>query len=287
MELKPPKTYEEQYNILVSRNLIIPEKAEALKALSRYNYYRLSGYFHYFQDKETNMFYQGTTFEKIIKIHEFDSKFRLLLLDLLFDIEIELRTKLAYHVGHEWGADGYLKRENYDESKRENFDLLMDSINEDVERSKEKFIQTHKDKYEGKLPIWAVVEVTSFGDLSKLYSLIPERIQKNISYDYGINHILFSNWIYTASLLRNVCAHNARLYGRRMSTPIKVAKAFQYRDIIKNNSIYAYLIAIKKLSHNEHWNQFNKALSADINEYKQFLNLYQYGFIPQWESTFG
>ncbi|KAA9024012.1 Abi family protein [Niallia endozanthoxylica] len=34
-------------------------------------------------------------------------------------------------------------------------------------------MQHHFKKYDGVIPIWAVIEVTSFEDLSKLYRLFP------------------------------------------------------------------------------------------------------------------
>lgn len=37
------------------------------------------------------------------------------------------------------------------------------------------FIIHHKEKYEGKLPIWVATEIMTFGMLSKLYSnMLPE-----------------------------------------------------------------------------------------------------------------
>ena len=43
---KQPTTFEEQVEILKSRNLIIEDKQEAINILSRVNYYRLSAYIY-------------------------------------------------------------------------------------------------------------------------------------------------------------------------------------------------------------------------------------------------
>ena len=42
--VKPPKTFEEQYNLLKKRGLIIDDKNKCIKKLSELNYYRFTGY---------------------------------------------------------------------------------------------------------------------------------------------------------------------------------------------------------------------------------------------------
>jgi abortive infection bacteriophage resistance protein len=80
--VKPPTTYEEQLKILKDRNLIIPSQIRAFEVLEKVNYYRLSAYFLTFK-QEDDMFKEGTTFDKIYSLYEFDRKLRNLIMEQL------------------------------------------------------------------------------------------------------------------------------------------------------------------------------------------------------------
>ena len=69
--MKIAKTYEEQIEILKTRNLIIENEDGAIKALSTMNYYSLTGYLYQFKDKSGN-YINGTTLEQGIALYKFD-----------------------------------------------------------------------------------------------------------------------------------------------------------------------------------------------------------------------
>lgn len=72
-------------------------------SLSSLNYYRLRGYYIHLQINNSDSFHPGVSFDQIVALHAFDSRLRLLLLELLFDIEIVARTRIAYEIGTAWG----------------------------------------------------------------------------------------------------------------------------------------------------------------------------------------
>ena len=70
-------SYQEQIELLKSRNLEILDSNYALKKLSNINYYRLSAYFYpFFDQKDT--FRKDVTFEQIMQLYYFDKEFRTL-----------------------------------------------------------------------------------------------------------------------------------------------------------------------------------------------------------------
>ena len=73
----------------------------------------------------------------------------------------------------------------------------MSTIASEIARSNDVFIKHNFDNHEGEVPVWAVVEVLSFGTLSKK---------------------MFSSWVQAVSVLRNMCAHNSRIYNRTIHT---------------------------------------------------------------------
>lgn len=274
LDPKPAKTYEEQVDILGSRGLFVENRTAAINTLSTLNYYRLSGYSLFFQDKNTEQFYPGSSFSQIIALHELDSKLRIALLEILFDIEITARTRIAYEIGNAWGPMGYNNELNYQGCDHDQFVKLMDNIHNDTARSKELFAQTYNTKYGGQFPIWVAVETMSFGSLSKLYSLIPLAHRRNIAhaYDY-LNETLLENWLQAISLLRNICAHNSRILGHPFSFHIQIAQDTKkyVQDVepnfnINDKSLFAYLLAVQRIALPKEWNTFLATFTTLSNQ---------------------
>jgi len=96
---KPPLSYEQQADKLLSRGLIIGNKQFVINALSSINYYRLSAYFLPFQkDKENHIYYPGKKIEDIIQLYQFDCEYRHLLFKIVESAEVLAKTRLTYHL---------------------------------------------------------------------------------------------------------------------------------------------------------------------------------------------
>jgi len=67
---KPHKSYEEQANLLKSRNLTISNVEFCKRKLEHINYYRLSAYFYPFY-QESNKFTDDAKFEEILHCSHF------------------------------------------------------------------------------------------------------------------------------------------------------------------------------------------------------------------------
>jgi abortive infection bacteriophage resistance protein len=80
MKLKEFKTLDEQIEILQSRGMVINDIEKTKSLLLRENYFFISGYRHMFlkSSKDKN-FIEGTTFEELYAVFQFDRSFRNLL----------------------------------------------------------------------------------------------------------------------------------------------------------------------------------------------------------------
>ncbi len=290
--VKPPATYNEQVQILKSRGLIIGDDVTAAKKLESFNYYRLRGYYIHLQEKGSDKFLSGITFEQILSLHDFDNELRILLLRLLLNIEIVARTRIAYNIAHTWGTMGYRDEKNYPNDVHERFQDLINRIDKDLKKSHERFIKTHNDKYAGQFPIWVAVEVMSFGDLSKLYCILPTCLKKKIAYTYdGLDESLLTNWIHCFSSLRNLCAHNSRIYARNIPTSIKVETNIQtkisdltnHKFRINPHSLFACLLAIGRISNGNVWNVFLDDFNDLLLKYIATVDLNRLGMPHQWK----
>ena len=84
---KPPKTYYEQIDLLLSRGLAISDKLRVVRHLSSISYFRLSAYMLPFKkwDKGelTDDFIPGITWDHVYDLYVFDRKLRLLIFDAI------------------------------------------------------------------------------------------------------------------------------------------------------------------------------------------------------------
>ncbi|MDU4935714.1 MAG: Abi family protein [Peptostreptococcaceae bacterium] len=283
---KKAKTFDEQIDILKKRKLIIGNEEEAKIVLATVNYYRFSGYFRYYYKYGREEFKEGSSFEEIYDLYKFDTELRRLCMELTEEVEIKFRTHIAYYIAHNFGEYGHLEKDNFYNEKFH--DSFMETLKNKIISFKDKeYIKHHKEIYDGKIPIWVVVEILSFTDLSKLYSNMKDHDRKKIvrdnytDLDVVNNSNIVRNWIQSLLEVRNICAHYERLYDSKFSKYIKLPK--QYKDKnIKANSLFAHLIIFKLLIDDDKlWDRFMERFDNIISKYK-FEKLGNMGFIENW-----
>jgi len=88
---KPPRTYDEQLQILKPRGLHVTDEAEALHILEHHNYYRLSSYrFPLVTHDNPDCFLPGATFDALWALYCFDWGLRQLVNEACKRIEISV-----------------------------------------------------------------------------------------------------------------------------------------------------------------------------------------------------
>ena len=81
--MKEFKTIDEQIDLLKSRNVSFTNETEAKKILLNNNYYNIiNGYKDLFIENN-NVFKQGTTFEEIYALYDFDRQLRNIFLEFI------------------------------------------------------------------------------------------------------------------------------------------------------------------------------------------------------------
>ena len=107
----------------------------------------------------------------------------------------------------------------------------MSTVASEIARSNDVFIKHNFDNHDGEVPVWAAVEVLSFGTLSKIiknlktgtgssYSILAANYQYKSKKGNLVNpsQKMLASWIQGVSVLRNMCAHNSRIYNRTIHT---------------------------------------------------------------------
>ena len=230
--LKPWKSYQQQLDILKSRNMIISNETKALNCLKNIGYYRLSAYWYPFRVFELKVvenkglvslkhdeFMKNTCFEDAINLYKFDRKLRFILIEALELIEVSLKGNIAHVLGEKSPLA------HYDISyfhpsfakKKNNFENWQAKYLNLVDRSKEDFVKHYQENYQRELPIWVAAEIWDFGALSQLFSMMKVSDQNKIAALYGnVDFKVFSSWLRSINYLRNLVAHHSRLWNRNI-----------------------------------------------------------------------
>ncbi|MGB3519772.1 MAG: Abi family protein [Elainellaceae cyanobacterium] len=219
---KPPLTITDQIALLLDRGLLIPDRNQASHYLTHLNYYRLGAYWLPFEvDHTTHQFLPGTQFDDVLSLYVFDREFRLLVLDAIERIEVSIRSAWAYQMAHRHGPHCHLNRALF--NSKWDYGRHSLSLKKELARSKEAFILHLTDKYDEDLPpIWATVEVMTFGQLSNWYSNTRQRQDRNaIAAGYGLDEKILTSLLHHLTIVRNICAHHARLWNREFPVIIR------------------------------------------------------------------
>ena len=130
---------------------------------------------------------EGTTFEKIYRIYDFDRRLRNLLLMIIERIELYFRAQIAYYHAHRYGPLGYLNEENY--NKRHHHDRFIAHIEKAVKNNAQQpFVAHYIQQYDAQFPIWVIVELLTVGELSTFYDDLPRADKKDAGTELSANN---------------------------------------------------------------------------------------------------
>jgi len=285
MKLKEPRTFEEQLNILESRGIIVNDRDACLDFLCKVNYYRFTAYLLTFR-KEDGEHYRGVPFETPYMIYMFDQQLRTLLSSYIEDIEVHLRTQIAYYHAHKYGPDGYEKGENY--NRRHDHNQFWNHVESCIEDHRNTpVVIHHREKYEGHFPVWVIVELFSIGQLSYFYRGLKGSDREKISRKlYGVKSKTLLSWFRCLTDLRNRCAHYARLYYWVFpAIPTLSCYGIDMETEEDNRKLFYQIFMLSKMyPDSKTWNlQFMNKLSSLIDSYKDYINLNCIGFPQNWK----
>ena len=243
-----------QVPLLKSRGMAFSDETKARHLLENISYYRLSGYWYpLLANKQNHVFKTDATFEAAFNLYKFDRELRKLILSELEKIEVAVRTKMAHvlSIANDafWIEDASLF------SNQSVYQSTIEKIQDELNRSDEEFILSFKSKYTNPFPpSFILLEITSFGALSRLYgNLKSGKTKREIARLFGLPDVVFASWLHSLVYIRNVCAHHSRIWNRPMSIqplfPRNASGAWlQNRQVGINRVFYALSMLIYLLN---------------------------------------
>lgn len=286
--LKQALTYDKQIEQLESRGLIINDRSIAKQILQSTNYYRLTAYGLGLKKENSENYQNNISIEQLYRIYCFDEKLRHLLFSIIEPIELRLRSEIAYLLGTNFGNVAHLnfKLCRKPDGKKKHLRFLAEYYNS-LSKSFSSAIVSHNINQYGELPIWAAVEILTFGVLSKYYGNLAEDIQDEIAKAFNTDRSRLPGWFESLCEVRNICAHSGRIYNRQLSKKPKlyIGDDKNFTDDIRYK-IFPRIIIIKKIySDKGNFKAFITSLSSLIDEYIEDISLEHLGFPQYWRHT--
>jgi abortive infection bacteriophage resistance protein len=254
---KRPIDIPEQIAALSNRGLVIENEIFAQQQFSSISYFRLACYWKPYEiNSNTHELVKGTSLEEILSLYAFDRDLRSIVFSAIQDIEIALRTRIIHHFSMKHGAFWFMDGSLF--SDAEIFDKCFLSLQNEVSRSKEDFLLEHFKKYDSPSmpPVWKTLEVASFGTLSKLFCNMADiSVKKSVAKSFGLPQYKYlESWIRSITVLRNCCAHHARIWNRRFPLMPQLPKHLSFAwievDVAKPMKLFALLSTILYLEQN-------------------------------------
>ena len=320
-KLKPFKTYRQQLKILRNRGLKIGNGSRAIRILSSENYYSLiNGYKDLFLETDKSgkpispeKYKSGSTFEEIYQLYCFDRDLRNVLIEYLLKFEKSIKTKIAYRFSEKYGQPNtYLQMSNFSRDPEKLKDVLqLIAIISSIISDKAKYnnpIKHYLDNHDG-VPLWVLVNYLTIGNIQNFYycldNSLREKIAKDFSIDYSKDYRLnihitsddLQNILKTATLFRNVCAHEERLYKYRIYSTPKSSKIAKKLNIpgkyLENGNLFCIVSFLKLvLSKRDHKTLISK-IKRLFNQYEQNFSSVNFskvldtmGFPNNWTNYF-
>lgn len=286
--MKAFTSFETQIKKLKTRGLVIDDEEFVKDTLSRLNYYYITGYLHDYRirisDEEiSDNYIPGTKFEEIYNIILFDMKLRSILSYVLEIIENHFKARLGEYFAYTYGAEGYLNPDNFKSDKVH--EGTMNKLKKQKEINKNiPFIKHHLKIKDEKIPIWVAIQIYNFGMLNYFYSNMKTKDRKNIAKLFDLKHEILQSWMENLNYLRNLVAHNMRLYNFKLQYTPKKSDNKMGSNFTVTNKVFDMIYICKYFISENTWNNdILIQIENLINEYSNYIKLNSIGFADDWK----
>lgn len=216
---KPFQTYDDLLIFLQNeKNLIIENTDYARHILAKTSYFPLiTGYKDTFKNPTTGKYMDGTTFEDIYRLYQFDNELRSIFLKYMLIAERSIKSSLAYHFSATYGENQteYLSLSHYmpTASMQHGIQKLLHVFHYQLSHKNEHdYINHYKTKHHN-VPLWIMVQVLTIGQLSHMFDYLKASVPIKVCNDFQkIRRKDMHSFLSIMTKHRNVCAHGERFF---------------------------------------------------------------------------
>lgn len=312
---KPWLSIDAQIEKLRGRGLVVNDEALAADVLREVGYYRLTGYLHPLRESRSSAdetgrtrvvvldpYRRGTRLDHAVDLLEFDRRLRSLVIEGVDRIEVALRAQVGHVFGrrspfaHEDQASfttAFTEPDDGTTTGTRHGDWL-ERVRARQDASDEAFVVHFRTAYDGRMPIWALTEILELGHLAKLFTGARNDIATEIARAFDVpTKRLFVSWLASVNYVRNVAAHHARLFNRKLVNAPRRPRAddvpllahLSGADAPKEFGVYSILAVmaylLRSVPSDVDWAERVAALLAQFPE-NPHVDLRSTGALPAW-----
>lgn len=268
---KPFKTYDEQIQILKSRNVIIPDDEQAIEFLSTFSYYSfINGYKDLFP-MDNDKFIVPVVIYDFYFLSFLDRYLNNIFFKYIIRVEKELKTHISYRISEKYGVttdlhtpinyapDDYLSKQHFKNTRSTN--NTIKKIKHDVLKSKNQSIVHYKNNH-NHIPCWILVNGISLGVTIELYNIlladdktyVCEHMIKSDKLTIEEKKEFFNKGIKILRKYRNNIAHGNRTFNNSIKEELPKKQVLllsggnitnaDYVNGIGKNDIFAVILTI-------------------------------------------
>ena len=216
---KPWLSVAEQVARLTEHGLQVDDPEHAAQVLEAIGYYRLTGYLYPFRESEHDVddegrsrvrihshFKHGTRLDHAEDIIDFDRRLRMLVMDGMERIEVAARMRIGYVLGRR-SAFAYedpscftnvftsQSTDARSPAPSRHVEWLL-RVNDRKASSDERFVEHFREKYDERMPVWALTEILELGHLSVLYRGMNQQDAEDVAAAFKVpTKKLMASWL--------------------------------------------------------------------------------------------
>ena len=289
--MKEHKTFNQQLSILRNRGVVVPTNGKSKRFLEQENYYNvINGYKDLFLVKDSNnlpvepeLYQEGTHFNELKALFLFDRELRILLLKYLLIFENSIKTTVAYEFSKKYPRkNAYLDIANFvdNDPKKvlQQISILTKTIHDKVDRTGaiKHYIEEH-----GEVPLWVLVNFLTMGNIANFYNILTDSTKNIIAKFYTdkyrtqnkdntfrLSSADLSACLKVANLVRNICAHDERLYNVNLRN-VRISQIANHFGIRRydNKRFIVLILFLKIVLDKKDFQRLYKALRNLFNQY--------------------
>ena len=289
--MKEHKTFNQQLSILRNRGVVVPTNGKPKRFLEQENYYNvINGYKDLFLVKDSNnlpvepeLYQKGTHFNELKALFLFDRELRILLLKYLLIFENSIKTTVAYEFSKKYPRkNAYLDIANFvdNDPKKvlQQISILTKTIHDKVDRTGaiKHYIEEH-----GEVPLWVLVNFLTMGNIANFYNILTDSTKyiiakfytdkyrtQNKDNTFRLSSADLSACLKVANLVRNICAHDERLYNVNLRN-VRISQIANHFGIRRydNKRFIVLILFLKIVLDKKDFQRLYKALRNLFNQY--------------------
>ncbi len=168
--------------------------------------------------------------------------------------------------------------------------MNIDKINEEINKQNSKHeAVTHYINNYGFVPPFILVKILTWGELSRLYSMLKQLNRQAISKEFKVPDNFLKQVMKNITMIRNICAHNDRMFSFHSKFLITfkiIDKNYKNKD--NSTNIYMIMKSMQQLLDEEKTEMFEKLINLEIEKLKNNIKsidinliLYLMGFFNE------